>query len=174
MGIGIMVCGLNGSGKSTIGKALADKLGFHFIDNEHLFFSRLSSDEPYINPRSHDEATNILMNEVRDNPNFVFAAVKGDYGREILPLYTHIVLIEVPKNIRMQRIRNRSYSKFGERMMAGGDLYEQEEQFFNFAEARSEDCSHNWAQTLSCPILKIDGTKPIEENVSLIFYIISL
>ena len=174
MGIGIMVCGLNGSGKSTIGKALADKLGFHFIDNEQLFFSRFSNDEPYINPRSHDEAINILMNEVHANPNFVFAAVKGDYGREIVPLYTHIVLIEVPKNIRMQRIRNRSYSKFGERMMAGGDLYEQEEQFFNFVEARSEDCSHNWAQTLSRPILKIDGTKPIEENVSLILNSLSL
>lgn len=174
MGIGIMVCGLNGSGKSTIGKALADKLGFHFIDNEQLFFSRSSSDEPYVDPRPHDEAINILMNEVRDNPDFVFAAVKGDYGREILPLYTHVVLIEVPKDIRMQRIRNRSYSKFGERMMAGGDLYEQEEQFFKFAEARSEDCSHNWAQTLSCPILKIDGTKPIEENVSLILNSFSL
>ena len=59
-------------------------------------------------------------------------------------------------------------------MMVGGDLHEQEEQFFNFVEARSDDYSYNWAQTLSRPILKIDGTKPIEENISFILNSISL
>ena len=29
MGIGILVCGLNGCGKSTVGKALAHELGYH-------------------------------------------------------------------------------------------------------------------------------------------------
>ena len=33
MGIGIQICGLNGCGKSTLGRALAEKIGFHFIDN---------------------------------------------------------------------------------------------------------------------------------------------
>ena len=32
MGIGIQICGLNGCGKSTLGRALAEKIGFHFID----------------------------------------------------------------------------------------------------------------------------------------------
>ena len=31
MGTGIIVCGLNGTGKSTLGKALAEELGHHFI-----------------------------------------------------------------------------------------------------------------------------------------------
>lgn len=38
MGIGIVVCGLNGCGKSTLGKALAEQMGIHYIDNEDLFF----------------------------------------------------------------------------------------------------------------------------------------
>ena len=38
MARGIQVCGLNGCGKSTLGRALAQKIGFHFIDNEELFF----------------------------------------------------------------------------------------------------------------------------------------
>ena len=33
MGIGIQICGLNGCGESTLGRALAEKIGFHFIDN---------------------------------------------------------------------------------------------------------------------------------------------
>jgi len=168
MGTGIMVCGLNGAGKSTLGKVLADRLGFYFIDNEYLFFSRASNDEPYTDPRSHEEVTRLLMDEVRKHPDFVFAAVKGDYGTEILPLYNYIILIEVPKHIRMQRIRNRSYGKFGERMLIGGDLYEQEERFFKLAGSRAEDLVEKWAQTQKCTILRIDGTKPVEENIAYI------
>jgi len=35
------------------------------------------------------------MNEVRVYENFVFAAVKGDYGKEILSFYQYAVLIDV-------------------------------------------------------------------------------
>lgn len=112
------------------------------------------------------------MNEIKDHPNFVFAAVKGDYGKEILPYYTHIVLIEVEKSIRMQRIRQRSYSKFEDRMMPGGDLYEQEESFFAFAESRPDDTVEKWVKTLNCPITRIDGTKDVNDIVDYIAKII--
>ena len=38
--MGIIICGLNGTGKSTFGKALAEKLHFHFIDIENLYFPK--------------------------------------------------------------------------------------------------------------------------------------
>ena len=50
MGIGIQICGLNGCGKSTLGRALADRMGFHFIDNENLYFVRSQPNESYANP----------------------------------------------------------------------------------------------------------------------------
>lgn len=161
MGMGIMVCGLNGCGKSTLGKALAKEMGFHFIDNESLYFS-----ESYENPRSRDEAERLLLKEVREHSDFVFAAVKGNYGDEILSLYDFIVLIEVPREIRLDRIRIRSLQKLGDRILPGGDLYEQEEGFFRMVESRPEDYVENWAKTLSCPIIKVDGTKFIKDNVA--------
>ena len=80
MAKGIVVCGLNGCGKSTLSRALAEKLGLYFIDNENLYFSRNAADEPYANPRTRAEAEALLMEEVRRHGDFVFAAVKGDYG----------------------------------------------------------------------------------------------
>ena len=109
MARGIQVCGLNGCGKSTLGRALAQKIGFHFIDNEELFFTRNAADEPYQNPRSRAEVEKLLMEEVRRHGDFVFAAVKEDYGSAILPLYRYAVLIEVPKEIRLRRVRDRSF-----------------------------------------------------------------
>lgn len=66
----------------------------------------------------------------------------------------------------MQRVKKRSYEKFGDRILPGGDLYEQEEQFFQFAASREENTVEEWIQCLTCPVLKIDGTKPVEENVN--------
>ena len=109
-----------------------------------------------------------MAEEVQKHENFVFAAVKGDYGDAVIPLYRATVLVEAPKDIRSQRIRQRSYLKFGERMKPGGDLDESEEAFFRFAEARDEDYVLRWTQTLSCPVIRIDGTKPIEENITYI------
>ena len=170
MKTGIIVCGLNGSGKSTVGKALAEKLGFHFIDNETLFFSRTSVNEPYANPRSREEVIALLMEEVRQHGNFVFAAVKGNYGEEILPFYTLAVQIEAPKELRMQRVRNRSFQKFGNRILEGGDLHKQEEAFFKMVESREERLVDDWLETLTCPVLRIDGTKPVDENVAWIIH----
>lgn len=168
MGTGIIVCGLNGSGKSTLGKKLAENLGFHFIDNEELFFPKTDSQYIYANPRPRKEVEKLLLEEVKTHENFVFAAVKGDYGEKILPFFQYAVLIDVPKNIRIQRVRNRSFQKFGNRMLTGGDLYEQEEKFFDIVESRPENIVEEWIQSLKCPIIRIDGTKPIKENVDYI------
>lgn len=53
-------------------------------------------------------------------------------------------------------------------MQRGGDLYEQEEQSFRAVEAVAEDAVEKWARSLSCPVIRIDGTKPTAENVDLI------
>ena len=174
MGIGIQVCGLNGCGKSTLGRALAEKIGFHFIDNENLYFPRIHVNEPYTNQRSEEEVEKLLMNEVEEHPNFVFAAVRGNYGKEIIPMYNYVVVIEVPKEIRSQRVRKRSFQKFGKRMLAGGDLHEQEEAFFRMAESRDVNYVENWLKLVKCPIIRVDGTKTIEENVQLIIQTINI
>ena len=168
MGTGIIVCGLNGCGKSTLGKTLARKLHFHFIDNEDLYFPKTDPNYIYASPRSREEVEKLLWGEIRAHENFVFTSVKGDYGETIYPFFQYVVLIDVPKDIRIQRVKNRSFKKFGERMLLGGDLHEQEEKFFDFVKSRPENTVEEWVQSLKCPVLRIDGTKPIEENVDFI------
>mgnify|MGYP002076444880 FL=1 len=77
-------------------------------------------------------------------------------------------MIDVPKDVRMRRVKNRSFQKFGNRMLLGGDLYEQEERFFDLVKSRAGNTVEKWIQSLNCPIIRIDGTKPIEENINLV------
>ena len=168
MGTGIIMCGLNGTGKSTLGKALAERLHFYFIDNEDLYFPKTDPAYIYAAPRTREEVGKLLLNEIKSHANFIFASIKGDYGETIYPFFQYAILIDVPKDIRIERVKNRSFQKFGNRMLSGGDLYEKEERFFDLVKSRDENIVEKWVQSLKCPIIRIDGTKSIEENINVI------
>ncbi len=168
MQTGILVCGLNGSGKSTLGKTLAEALGYTFMDNEDLFFAKSDPNYFFASPRSRAEAEKLLAEAVQVHPRFVFAAVLGDYGEEVMARYRCAVWVETPRETRLQRVRQRSFQRFGERMLPGGDLYAQEASFFETVAARPEQYVAQWIPSLRCPVLRVDGTRPVSENVSLI------
>lgn len=163
--MGILICGLNGTGKSTLGAALAACLGYAFIDNEDLFFPKEDPAYLFSSPRSKEEAVRLLEERIRENDRFVFAAVRGDYGNLLLRSLTHIVLIEVPQEIRKERVRQRSYRRFGERILPGGDLYEKEQAWFSMTDARTETYVTKWLENAACPVIRVDGTLPVEENI---------
>ena len=56
---------------------------------------------------------------------------------EINDNYDLVVYLDVPLDMRMKRIRQRAIDKFGDRVLPGGDMYEQEESFFAYAEKRT-------------------------------------
>lgn len=166
--MGIIICGLNGSGKSTLGRALAESLGWRFIDNEDLYFPKNDPAYLYAGQRTQEEVERLLLEEVSLDDRFVFAAVRGNYGTAVLPYYKAAVLVETPRETRLQRVQERSYKKFGERALPGGDLYEAEKGFYDLISARPEDYATRWLDTLDIPELRVDGTRPVEENIEII------
>ena len=163
--MGIMICGLNGTGKSTLGRILADKLGYEFIDVEDLYFPKTDSSYTFSSPRSKEEVIRLLEERISQNNRFIFAAVRGDYGDQLIASLDHIVLIEVPRQIRSQRVRDRSYQKFGDRILLGGDLYEKENKWFSLTDSRPDAYVTDWLMTVNCPVIRIDGTLPVEKNL---------
>lgn len=111
MGTGILICGLNGAGKSTLGKALAEKLGYYFIDSENLYFSKQNDDYRFSSQRTDKEAEEVLLKKIEKNKNFVLASVKGNYGKIFPQCIKMAIMLEVPKEIRLQRVKNRSFQK---------------------------------------------------------------
>ena len=165
---GIVVCGLNGSGKSTFAKALAKQLSWEFVDIEDCFFPKEGQDQRYSAPRSREEAAAVLLRRIRAAEHFVLAAVKADYGQEVEQQLTMAVWLRADPQTRAQRVRQRSYDKFGSRMLPGGDLHQEEEEFFRFCAGRSENEVEAWLSTLSSPTIPLDCTLPIQENVELL------
>ncbi len=163
--MGILICGLNGAGKSTLGRMLADRIGYEFIDNEDLYFPKADPAYAFAGPRSTEEAIRLLEEKISGNSRFVFAAVKGDYGDKLAAALEHIVLVEVPKEVRSCRVRERSFARFGERILPGGDLYDRETAWFSLTDSRPEDYTEKWLETVRCPVIRVDGTLPAGQNV---------
>lgn len=164
----IIICGGNGSGKSTLGKALADAMGIKFMDNEDYYFPKSGSGYKYDHALTREEFIPTLHNDMVQAEDWIFASVKGNYGEQIESMFTHAILIDVPKEIRMQRVWDRSYNKFGDKILFGGELYEQEKKFFDMVRGRTNEDVENWVSHLKCPVIRVDGTKPVKENVELL------
>ena len=171
--MGILICGLNGTGKSTLGRTLADRMGYGFIDNEDLFFPKTDPSYMFFGPRSEEEAIRLLEEKISVNNRFIFAAVKGNYGDRLIASLDYIVLVEVPKQIRSRRVRERSYQKFGDRILPGGDLYEKESRWFSLTDSRPETYVTEWLETVDCPVIRVDGTLPVDENVDFLVSVFS-
>ena len=162
-GFGICLCGLNGSGKTTLGRELAKVLGFRHLDAEDYFF--LPAEIPYSCPRPREEALTLLLADMRKTPRFVLSVVQGDMGEAITSMYRLVVYLDVPRGERMARVKRRAMNLFGDRMLPGGDLYDQEQAFLRFVAGRSADGIETWLQTLSCGILRLNGAESIDSNI---------
>ena len=171
--MGILICGLNGCGKSTLGKLLAERRGYRFIDNEDLYFPGKDPSYLYSGPRSKEEVIRQLEDLIEADRRFVFAAVKGDYGNKLPAFLDHVILIDVPKEERSRRVRARSIQKFGDRVLPGGDLYEQEQAWYALTDSRPDDYVTCWLDSVRCPVIRIDGTLPVEENLSKLLSILA-
>lgn len=159
---GIIVFGANGSGKTTLGCELAQVLKFKHIDVEDYYFER--SDIFYQNPRAKDDVIDLMLADIKKYGSFVLSGVTGDYGEEIVSMYNLAVFLSAPIDLRMERIKKRAIDKHGERALLNGDLYENTEKFIEFARTRDLSKIDQWTNTLTCPIIHIDATKPISYN----------
>jgi hypothetical protein len=153
---GIIVFGANGSGKTTFGRELASILNFKHMDIEDYCF--VKSEVPYTKVRSREDYLNLMLVDIEKYRSFVITTVIGDLGDKIPLMYRLGVYLSAPLELRMERVKQRSYGLYGERVCIGGDMYEQELKFFDFVASRSLSKIDEWAQTLTCPVVCIDGT----------------
>lgn len=79
-------------------------------------------------------------------------------------MYELAVFISAPIELRIKRIEQREYEKHGDRIFKGGDMYEKHMKFVDFVASRSLSKIERWGETLTCPVIRIDGTEDCHTN----------
>ncbi len=159
---GIIIFGANGSGARVLNYKYMDIEDYHFIKSEI----------PYTVERSREDCLNLMFTDIEKYHSFVISAVTGDFGEEISLMYDFAVFMSAPLETRIERIKQRAFKQHGERVYEGGDMYEQQLKFVDFVASRSLSRIEQWAETLVCPVIHVDGTKSISENTEFICQII--
>lgn len=158
---GIILLGANGSGKSTLGRELSRALNFAHFDVEDYWFYK--TDIPYTAIRQPVERNEMLLADMKKHGLFVVSGDISGWSDEFLTMFDLAVFLTTPTGIRMKRIENREYARWGDRVCEGGDMYESQKKFREFAFTRDVGLLEQSAIKYSCPVLRVDGTKTPEE-----------
>jgi len=170
----IHILGASGSGTTTLGRALAAHLQCLHFDTDDYFW--LSTNPPFTQQRARPERQQLLMKDVTAHDAWVVSGSLCGWGDVAISLFELVVFLSIPHDIRMTRLRQREHERFGERILPGGDLYEQSQAFLVWAasydegglDMRSRRLHEEWLGTLPCPILCFEGEYSIEEHLAVL------
>ena len=116
-----------------------------------------------------------LMSAIAQTEYFVMAGSMNSIHEHFDPFFKLAVHLNADEKLRVERAHQRELERFGCRILEGGDMYEEHNQFlrdvagYNYGIGSATLQSHEaWIQTLPCKILRLDGALPLEENANLI------
>ena len=168
----IHIFGASGSGTTTLGQAIADRTGYRFLDSDDYLW--MLTDPQYTTKRPSEERLALLEGDIDASDGAVVSGSLVGWGDPLIPRFTLAVRLVVPHDERMARIERRELDRYGDRIRPGGDMYEISQAFLAWAAGyedgpatmRSRAMHDLWQQKLSCPLLTLDGTRPVEELVN--------
>lgn len=178
MSRGIILFGAMGVGDTTLGKEIANRLQFPHIDLDDYHW-RWDTEIPYTVFRSKEERTKDIMEAISKHSHFIMSGSMWSIRKTFEPMFDMAVFITAPAEICAERIRSRSISRWGNRVLPGGDMYitnEINRDYLSFAKSYDTDMfpkmsraqHEQWIKELPFPVLRADGTKPISENAEFV------
>ena len=170
----IHIFGASGSGTSTIGRFIARRLNYCFMDTDDYYWE--PTDPPFTTKRAIPERLGLIRKDIAEHENAVISGSLVNWGDELIPLFTLAIRVRTDTPVRIERLRAREREHFGSRIDPGGDMYGIHEHFIEWAasydeggvEIRSKAMHDEWQKLLTCPLVMVDGSLPLEANWEII------
>jgi adenylate kinase family enzyme len=170
----IHILGASGSGTTTLGRMLAERLQYPHFDTDDYFW--VPTDPPFTHQRERAERQRLLMDDVTAHNSWVVSGSLCGWGDVAMPLFELVGFLAIPQDIRIARLRQREHERFEERTLPGGDMYELSQAFLAWAASYDEggldigsrQLHDQWLGTLPSPILCFEGEYTIEEQLAVL------
>jgi len=172
----VHLLGASGSGTTTLGRALAAKLGCAHLDTDDVFWLR--TDPPFQHIRERTERQEMLGTELRRHRDWVLSGSLCGWGDMFIPLFELVVFLWVPPDIRLARLRERERARYGAAAIApGGARHAAYETFMAWAAGyddgldvpeRCRRLHEQWLAALLCPVERFMDAGSTEDHLALI------
>ncbi|WMJ22723.1 AAA family ATPase [Paludicola sp. MB14-C6] len=173
MARGIIIFGSAGSGKTTLGKMVAERLGFPYFDLDDYIW-RTDTDKPFTVMYSREDKIGRLMKDISKGNHFVMAGSMSSFHTSFDALFDLAIHITAPVEIRTARINKREYEIYGDRILEGGDMYNEHQRFvdvsarYDFDGSPSMKIHEQWANSLPCKVIRLRGEDDLKKNTNTI------
>lgn len=167
----IHIFGASGTGASTLGAALARSLPHTHLDGDDYFWI-----EKFSEAREPGERRVLLKEDLMEKEHTILSGAICGWGDELKHFFDFVVFLYVPQEVRLKRLAEREFARYGNAVLPGGNRYEQSHAFLNWAslydsagmEVRSQTLHEHWMSDLQCPILRIKGEHTTSERVAMV------
>jgi adenylate kinase family enzyme len=168
----IGITGASGCGVTTLGRALARTLGAVHIDMDDHFW--VATDPPYQVKRDVPERLRRIRAEQARTGRWVVSGTLDGWAEPVTREVELIVFLDVPTEVRLERLQRRERDRFGDMLLPGGAMHETHREFVEWAAhyddgtqpGRSRPRHEQWLAGLATPVVRLDGTRPTDELVS--------
>ncbi|MDF2927436.1 MAG: hypothetical protein K0R57_6350 [Paenibacillaceae bacterium] len=167
----IHIFGASGSGTSTLGKVLAQHLPHAVFDGDDYFWLK-----KFTVQRERPLRLQLLTHDLNQHEQWMLTGAVCGWGDELKSLFDLVIFLGVPTEVRLDRIKQREFGRYGEKVLPGGSMHEQSKAFLEWASlydsggmsVRSKALHEFWMADLQCPVLRIEGTHTVEERVDMV------
>lgn len=164
----VHIFGASGAGTSALGQGLSRLYGYTQLDTDDYFW--MPTDPKFTQKREPAERQKMMDADITKYQKCVITGSLCGWGDMFISRFDLAVYIIAPKDLRLSRLKKREYERFGSRILPGGDMYADHIQFIEWAgnydngglEMRSRAMHDAWLKQLPCPVITVDGAKPIK------------
>ena len=111
----------------------------------------------------------MIERDIAGSDSWILSGSICGWGDPLLQHFTIAVFLYLDPSVRMARLTEREAMRYGKRIQVGGDMCQHHLAFMAWAESydsestpiRSLDLHEQWMKRLSCPILRLDSSKPV-------------
>lgn len=123
----VAVLGASGTGKTTLAEALATHLAIPHFDSD-AYYHR-PTDPPYREPRPPEERRALLERDLAPHPSWTLSGGALAWTPRPALEPTLLVFLDLPIELRLERLLARERARFGDRLLPGGDMADDHHEF---------------------------------------------
>jgi adenylate kinase family enzyme len=171
----IHITGASGSGVTTLGQALSQKLSLPYFDNDNFYWEK--TEPPFTTKRPPDVRNSLLKSSLEIYESWILGGSMLKWNDDISDTFDLIIFLWIPPEIRIERLKRREFERYGDVIFTNPERRKAADDFLDWAASYDDDHAsmsrtrknhEAWLATMNIPVLRIEGDFTVVERIELV------